>query len=142
MPPQLPTSVRRDALAACDAVGLADRRAPAGAHGGVRGAVGQVPNPQALDALAHLDAAHAFNALVVFADDGKIEIPALARQVLLVRQIENAQVVGDGLQVAVTTAHTARTARVVLGQQQLHVGATRLAVIQESPSTCIAETTS
>lgn len=46
---------------------------------------------------------------------------------LLVRQIEDTQVVGDGLQVAVTTAHAARTARVVLGQQQLHVGATRLA---------------
>lgn len=70
---------------------------------------------------------HAFNALVVIADDGEIEVPALARQVLLVRQIEDAQVVGDGLQVAVTTAHAARTARVVLGQQQLHVGATRLA---------------
>ena len=35
----------RNALAARDAIGLADRRAPAGAHGGVRGAVGQVPNP-------------------------------------------------------------------------------------------------
>ena len=35
----------RDALAARDAIGLADRHAPAGAHGGMRGAVGQVPNP-------------------------------------------------------------------------------------------------
>ena len=35
----------RDALTACGAIGLADRRTPAGAHGGVRGAVGQVPNP-------------------------------------------------------------------------------------------------
>ena len=34
-----------NALAARDAIGLADRRAPAGAHGGMRGAVGQVPNP-------------------------------------------------------------------------------------------------
>ena len=45
----------------------------------------------------------------------------------LIRQIENAQVVGDGLQVAVAAAHAARALRIVLGQQQLHVGATRLA---------------
>lgn len=87
----------RNALAARDAIGLADRRAPTGTHGGMRGAVGQVPNPQALHALAHLDAAHAFNALIVFPDDGEIEVPALACQVLLVRQVEDAQVVGDGL---------------------------------------------
>ena len=35
----------RDALAARDAIGLADRCAPAGTHGGMRGTVGQVPNP-------------------------------------------------------------------------------------------------
>ena len=35
----------RDALAACDTISLADGRAPAGTHGSVRGAVGQVPNP-------------------------------------------------------------------------------------------------
>ena len=46
---------------------------------------------------------------------------------LLVRQIEDTQVVGDGLQVAVATAHAARALRIVLGQQQLHVGATGLA---------------
>ena len=45
----------------------------------------------------------------------------------LIRQIENAQIVGDGLQVAVAAAHAARALRIVLGQQQLHVGATRLA---------------
>ena len=117
----------RDALAARDAIGLADRRTPAGAHSGMRGAVGQVPNAESLHALAHLDAAHALNALVVVANDGEIEVPALARQVLLVRQIEDAQVVGDGLQVAVTAAHAARAARIVLRQQQLHVGTTRLA---------------
>ena len=66
-------------------------------------------------------------ALVVFADDGEIEIPTLARQMPLIRQIENAQVVGDGLQVAVAAAHAARALRIVLGQQQLHVGATGLA---------------
>ena len=87
----------RDALAARHAIGLADRRASAGAHGGVRGAVGQIPNAEPLHALAHLDAAHALNALVVVADDGEIEVPALACQMLLVRQIEDAQVVGDGL---------------------------------------------
>ena len=79
----------RDALAARDAIGLADRRAPAGAHGGMRGAVGQIPNTETLHALAHLDAAHALDALVVVADDGEIEVPALARQVLLVRQVED-----------------------------------------------------
>ena len=79
----------RDALAARDAIGLADRRAPAGAHGGMRGAVGQIPNAEPLHALAHLDAAHALDALVVVADDGEIEVPALARQVLLVRQVED-----------------------------------------------------
>ena len=78
-----------DALAARDAIGLADRRAPAGAHGGMRGAVGQIPNAETLHALAHLDAAHALDALVVVADDGEIEVPALARQVLLVRQVED-----------------------------------------------------
>ena len=35
----------RNALAARDAIGLADRCAPAGTHGGMRGAVGQIPNP-------------------------------------------------------------------------------------------------
>ena len=34
-----------NALAARDAIGLADRRTPTGAHGGMRGAVGQIPNP-------------------------------------------------------------------------------------------------
>ena len=45
----------------------------------------------------------------------------------LIRQIENAQIVGDGLQVAVAAAYAARALRIVLGQQQLHVGATGLA---------------
>ena len=45
----------------------------------------------------------------------------------LIRQIENAQVIGDGLQVAVAAAHAARALRIVLGQQQLHVGATGFA---------------
>ena len=119
----------RNALAARDAVGLADRRAPAGAHGSMRGAVGQVPNAQSLHALAYLDAAHAFNALVVFADDGEIVVPTLARQMLLIRQVKNAQVVGDGLQVAVAAAHAARALRIVLGQQQLHVGSAGLACL-------------
>ena len=35
----------RNALAARDAIGLADWHAPAGTHGGMRGAVGQVPDP-------------------------------------------------------------------------------------------------
>ena len=35
----------RDALTARDAIGLANRRTPAGTHGGMRGAVGQIPNP-------------------------------------------------------------------------------------------------
>lgn len=46
---------------------------------------------------------------------------------LLVGQIENAQVVGDGLQAAVAAAHAARALRVVLRQEQLNVGATGLA---------------
>ena len=46
---------------------------------------------------------------------------------LLVGQVENTQVVGDGLQVAVAAAHAARALRVVLRQEQLHVGATGLA---------------
>ena len=45
----------------------------------------------------------------------------------LIRQIENAQIVGDGLKVAVAATHAARALRIVLGQQQLHIGATSLA---------------
>ena len=45
----------------------------------------------------------------------------------MIRQIENAQVVGNRLQVAVATAHAARALRVVLRQEQLNVSATGLA---------------
>ena len=118
-----PRGAMRDALAAGDAIGLGDGLAALGTNGRVRGTVGEVPDAEPLYLFADLDAAHAFDALVVIADDGESQVPALVRKMLSIRQVIDAQVVRERLEAAVAAAHAARALRVVLREQELHVGA-------------------
>jgi hypothetical protein len=111
-----------DALTAERALGILDVAAAHHVHVGVAGAVGDVPHAGGLHLGAHVDAAQALDALVVVADEGERRVPCLARQVLLVGKVEDAEVVGEGLQRAVAGAHAGGALRVVLREQELHVG--------------------
>ena len=93
---------------------------------GAAAGAGQVPDVDALDLVAHLDAAHALDALVGVPVEGEIFGPKstdAGDQVLGIDVVQNAQVVGDGLQLAVAAAHTGGALAVMLGKDQLHIDA-------------------
>ena len=94
--------------------------------GGTAAGSGHVPDAQGLDFVAHLDAAHALDALVVVVEEGEGGGPGLPQalgQLDLKGQLQNAQVVGNLLELAVAATHTGGALAVVLGQNELHVDA-------------------
>ena len=124
--PQAAGGAVGDALAAQGAVRVlhdpvsrhVDHGAPAGA--------GYVPDAQRLHLVAHLDAAHTLDALVIVViqgEGGGPGPPQAPGQLGLIVDLHDAQIVGDGLQLAVAAAHAGGTLAVVLGQDELHVDA-------------------
>src|SRR5699024_9931038 len=125
----LPQSAHRavgDALAAQRAVGLPDGAVFRHVDPGVAAGGHQVPDVQALDLVADLDAAHALDALGGVPDQGEGAVPAaqfFGRQVFPKGVGHQAQVVGQGLQLAVAAAHAEGALGVVPAEDQLQVGA-------------------
>ena len=115
-----------DALAAQSAVALFDAAHAADVDAGAAAGAGKIPHMHALDLIAHLDAAHALDALVGVAVQREIFGPQGARaghKVGGVGVLQNAQVVGDVLQVAVAAARAGGAVAVVLAQDQFDVDA-------------------
>ena len=124
--PQAAHGAVGDALAAQGAVRVLDDPVARHVDGGPAAGARQVPNAKSLNLLAHLNAPHALDALVVVVVQGEGGGPGLPQalgQLGLVGQGEDAQVVGHALQVAAAAAHAGGALAVVLGQNQLHIGA-------------------
>ena len=76
--------------------------------------IGNIPNVQALNLFADLDAAHTFNALGIIPDHGEIPFPGHMCQNLLIRLAGNSKVIGNSLKGAVAASDTGRTMAVML----------------------------
>ena len=112
-----------DALAAQDAVGLLDAAVVGDVNRGTSARAGQLPDTQSLNLLTVLDTAHALDALSRVAVEREGRRPQTARQLLLIRIAQDAEVVGDRLQTAVARADTGGAGAVVLRQNQLDIDA-------------------
>ena len=122
----LPQSAHRalgDTLAAQRAVRLFDfpvqRNVYCGAGTGGR----HVPDIQTLDLVADLDAAHTFDAFGGVPDQGEALVPAEGGDFLFKGDVQDIQVVGNGLQRAISAADAGGALSVVLRKQQLHIDA-------------------
>ena len=116
-----------DALTAQAAVGVFDAHVAGHIHSGTGAGVLDVPNMQILYLVADLNATHAFNAFFGVTNQGEVLIPGSIHDFALKGNIENAQIIGQLLQTAVATAHTGGTQAIMLGENQLHIGATHAA---------------
>ena len=116
-----------DALTAQAAVGVFDAHVAGHIHSGTGAGVLDVPNMQILYLVADLDATHAFNAFFRVANQGEVLIPGSIHDFALKGNIENAQIIGQLLQTAVAAAYAGGTQAIMLGENQLHIGATHAA---------------
>lgn len=85
----------------------------------------QIPDIQCLHLITDLDTAHTFDTFVEIAIQGERLCPCTAAsfgQLCLIRQFQNAQIVGNILQLTVAAAHAGRAFAVMLRQNQLHIG--------------------
>ena len=79
-----------------------------------------------LHLITDLYAAHALDALVVVPDQREVQRAAvLLRKLLLKRNAQDVEVIRDLLQLTVSGAHTDRTVRIMLAEDQLHIRAPR-----------------
>ena len=102
------------ALAAEGAVGFADGAVVADVDGDAGAGAGDVPDVEALDLVADLDATHAFDALGGVTDERGGEIPVKRFDVFWKRIGEHALLKSDALQLTVAVAHTGWAVAVVL----------------------------
>lgn len=102
------------ALAAEGAVGFADGAVVADVDGDAGTGAGDVPDVEALDLVADLDATHAFDALGGVTDERGGEIPVKRFDVFWKRIGEHALLKSDALQLTVAVAHTGWAVAVVL----------------------------
>ncbi len=112
-----------DALAAEHAVGFLDAAIAAHIHPGAAAGAGQIPHFH-LDLVTDLDAAHTFDTFVgipVKREVPRPERPHPGDQVPRVGVVQNAQVVGHGLQVAVAAALAGGAVAVVLAEDEFHI---------------------
>ena len=111
-----------DALAAEGAVRLGEETVQTDAHGGAGAAALHIPDLQGLDLVADLDAAHALDALGLLADQVAVLRPLVFLYVLGIGVVDDVQLAGKLLQLAVLVAHTGGAVAVMLGEEQLQVG--------------------
>lgn len=93
----------------------------------MREPVPKVPDLHALHVFAHLDAAQALHALVVFANERRGIIHRLVTQLFGEVRAAHVEVVRQLLQGAVAAARAVRTGRVVVREDETQVYAARLA---------------
>ena len=115
-----------DALAAERAFGILETVHAGHVHGGAGAGVDQIPDAGGLDLVADLDAAHALDALRIIPLKREIRAAGKLRDLLFIGQLLDIQVVGDLLQSAVPAPYAGRAVAVVLREDQLHIGASRI----------------
>ena len=116
-----PRGAMGDALSAKRAVRVGERAVEAHAHGGARAAPLHVPDLQRLDLVAHLDAAHALDALALLAHEIAVLGPLVLLHALGIGIVQNVELRSKLLQLAVLRAHAGGAVAVVLGEDQLQV---------------------
>ena len=119
--PQGPHRTVGDALAAQGAVRFPDGPAAGDVHGGPGTGVGQIPDVQALDLVAHLDTAHTLDALAGVPDQGEGVVPPGGGNLFMIVQVGQTQVVCQLLQLTVAAADAVGAVAVMLAQNQLHI---------------------
>ena len=88
--------------------------------------VDDIPDMAVLHLITDLHAAHALDALVVIPDQREVQRTAmLLRQLLLKRDAQDVEVIRHLLQLTVSGAHTDRTVRIMLAEDQLHIRTSR-----------------
>jgi len=119
-----------DALTAQRTVRLLDKAIFGNVNGRARAGTADVPDGERLHLIAYLNAAHALNALVDVAIERercRPEALFAGREIALVRNGQHAEIIRDLLKLARTGTDTGRALIVVLRQNQLNIGAARLA---------------
>ena len=116
-----------DALTAQAAVGVFNAHVASHIHSGTGAGILHIPNMQILHLIANLYAAHALDAFFGVANRGEVLIPGSIHDFALKGNIENAQIIGQLLQTAVAAAYAGGTQAIMLGENQLHIGATHAA---------------
>ena len=111
-----------DALAAESAVRLGKDPVQTHAHGGAGTAALHVPDLQRLDLVADLDAPHALDALALLADQIAVLGPVVFLHVPGIGIVDDVQLRGQVLELAVFGAHAGGAVAVVLGEDQLQIG--------------------
>ena len=115
-----------DALAAQGAVGILDDPVAGHVDGGAAAGAGQLPDPEGLDLVTHLNAAHTLDTLVIVMEQGEGGGPGLPQslgQLGLIGDRQDSQVIGDSLKMAVSAAHAGGAFTVMLREDQFHIGA-------------------
>ena len=85
----------------------------------------QIPDMHALHLIAHLHAAHALDAAVFKAQNGRGVVDRRRTQLFLIGRAEQIIVVGELLQLAVATARTLDAVYLVLAEKKLQIDAAR-----------------
>ena len=112
-----------DALPAEGAIGFADGAVVTDVDGDAGTGAGNIPDVQTLDFVAHLDAAHAFDALGSITDEGRGFVPVKRCDVFWKWIGKDVEFIGYALEFAVAVAHAGWAVAVVLRQNQLQIGA-------------------
>ena len=123
--PQAAHGTVGDALAAQGTVRVLNDPVVRHVDGGAAAGARQVPDGQGLDLVTNLDAAHAFDALIIIMVQGEGGGPGPPQspwQLALIGQGQDAQVIGNRLKLAVPAADAGGALAVVLGQNELHIG--------------------
>ena len=110
------------------AIGAKGGRKPVGAcraDGGSRAGSDQVPDMDALHLITHLYAAHALDAAVFKAQNGRGIVDRRRTQLFLIGRAEQVIVVGQLLKLAVAAARALDAVHLMLAEQQLEVHAAR-----------------
>ena len=119
-----------DALTAQRTVRLLDKAIFGNVNGRARAGTADVPDGERLHLITYLNAAHALNTLVDVAIERercRPEALFAGREIALVRNGQHAEIIRDLLKLARTGTDTGRALIVVLRQNQLNIGAARLA---------------
>ena len=116
-----------DALSAQRAIGVGKLFAALDADRGTAAGALDFPDVKGLHLVAHLHAAHAFDALARLTHQREIAGADVLFRRVLIGEADDIQIVRNGLQLAVAGAHAGRAMAVVLAEDQLHIHLARLA---------------
>ena len=113
-----------DTLPTESAVSFADGAVIANVNGDAGTGAGNVPNAETLNFFTDLDAAHAFNALAIIADERRGHIPIFILNVFWEWVVEHVELTGKFLQGTVAVTHAKGAIAIVLRKNESQIGAT------------------